>query len=323
MIVNRKNLNIQLYQLMLLIRRAEEAIINEYDKNDMKTPMHMSMGSEAIAVGVVSALKEVGEFYGTYRSHALYLALSAETDKFLGEMYGKESGVLKGKGGSMHLISPDNNLLGVSAIVGSTIPLAVGTAYANVYKNKSKIAVVFFGDGAIDEGVFWESLNTACLMKLPVIFVCEDNGYAVHTAAGKRHGYKSITEIVSQFNCSTLSVDSTDPEVIFNIAKKAQEIIKNNRTPVFLHLTYYRYLEHVGILDDFNAGYRSKEEFDIWYKKDPILLQRKKLIDLQVTEGEIKKIEDSIDLQIIKSLEKTKNAQFPQKEELYKFIFSN
>jgi len=188
----RKKLLLILYKKAYLIRAAEELITKHYDTNHMKTPMHMSMGEEGIMAGVCSALPRNSKTFGTYRSHGLYLAVAEETDKFFAEMYGKTTGVLKGKGGSMHLLSPSDGLFGISAVVGSTIPVAVGTAYANVYNKNKHITAVFFGDGAVDEGVFWESLNIACLKKLPVLFVCEDNGYAVHTPPVERRGYKSL-----------------------------------------------------------------------------------------------------------------------------------
>src|SRR3989344_4925634 len=153
----RKKLNIELYKKLSRIRRAEEAISAHYMEDEMKTPMHMSMGGEAISVGVCSAIGDRGAVYCTYRSHAVYLAMTDETDAFFGELYGRVTGVAKGKSGSMHLSAPESGFLGASAIVGSTIPLAVGSAFASHMLGTKKIAAVFFGDGAIDEGVFWES----------------------------------------------------------------------------------------------------------------------------------------------------------------------
>lgn len=311
----------QLYKKAFLIRSAEDIIVDNYASDEMKTPMHMSMGAEAIAAGVCQALGKENQAYGTYRSHGLYLAKTEETDQFFAEMYGKETGVVKGKGGSMHLLSLENNLLGVSAIVGSTIPLAVGSAFANVYRNQKKVVAVFFGDGAIDEGVFWESLNIASLFKLPVLFVCEDNDLAVHTSGHLRHGYKSIDDIVSKFNCQVFKSDSTDAEVVYDLTQKAMTAIYKNKQPAFLHLKYYRYLEHVGVFEDFNAGYRERSVFETWLKKDPVKVLRKKLIKNGATEKEVKKIEQSIKIQVKNSLIKARQDKFPSKKELMKNIF--
>lgn len=319
--MNRKKLILTLYKKAYLIRATEELIIKHYDNNEMKTPMHMSMGEEAICAGVCTALSKNSKTFGTYRSHGLYLALTEETDKFFAEMYGKVTGVLKGKGGSMHLLSPNDSLLGISAVVGSTIPLAVGSAFANVYLGKKEISTVFFGDGAVDEGVFWESLNIACLKKLPVLFVCEDNGLAVHTPHTLRRGYKNLVNVVKQYSCSVFQTDTTDAEKIYKVSQKAINSIHKKHQPAFLQLKYYRYLEHVGVHEDFNASYRSKKEFMNWQKKDPVKLLRNKLKEIRVSDAEIIKLEKNISKQVKESFQKAKVAPFPKSLELLKNTF--
>jgi pyruvate dehydrogenase E1 component alpha subunit len=237
-------------------------------------------------------------------------------------MYGKNTGLAKGKAGSMHLSHPELGLMGASAIVGSIIPVAVGAAFANKRKNNGKMVAVFFGDGAIDEGNFWEGLNVACLMKLPILFVCEDNSYAVHTHRRDRHGYKSISEIVSKFNCNVLEEDTTDVEVIYNLTLKAINLIKTTNMPCFLHLRYYRYLEHVGIYEDFDAGYRKKKEFQEWYKKDPVNFQRKKLLKSGIKKEKIIELEKKIDKQIRNSIDLAKKAPFAECDELLEGVYN-
>ena len=305
-----KQLNINLYKTMYLIRRAEEVIQAHYLEDEMKTPMHMSMGAEAIAAGVCHALKPEDQVLGTYRSHGIYLAKTQETDNFFAEMYGKVTGTSKGKGGSMHLIAPEEGLICTSAIVGSVIPIALGAAFANKQCKNGKTVAVFFGDGAIDEGVFWESLNFACLQRLPVLLVCEDNGFAVHNPSHGRHGYYSIANIVRTFDCNVFESDSTDVEVIYNLAKDAIRVMLDNGRPSFLYLKYYRYLEHVGVFEDFEAGYRSREEFEKWLKVDPIRLQREKLLGL-THEDEVVSLEEKIDEQIETSRLRAQQSPFP------------
>lgn len=314
-------LNLDLYKKLYLIRRAEKAICEHYPEDEMKTPMHMSMGEEAIVVGVCQALKAEDQVFGTYRSHALYLAKAGETDKFFAEMYGKVTGGAKGKAGSMHLSFLAAGFMGASAIVAGNIPVAVGAAFANKFKKNNKIVAVFFGDGAIDEGNFWESLNVACLMKLPILFICEDNGFAVYTPIHKRHGYKSITEIVSKYNCNVFREETTDAEVIYELSRKAINLAESTQTPSFLHLKYYRYLDHIGVNEDFDAGYRSKKEFEKWYKKDPIDLQRKKLLKIGIKEEELKKLEKEIDNQLENSIALAKKAPLADVVEIYKNVF--
>lgn len=316
------SLELELYKKLYLIRRAEEKICEHYAADEMKTPMHMSMGEEAITVGICHALKEEDQVFGTYRSHAIYLAKTGDTDDFFAEMYGKDTSLLKGKGGSMHLCAPEYGFMGTSAIVASIIPVAVGAAFANKRQGNGKLAAVFFGDGAVDEGNFWESLNVACLMKLPVLFVCEDNGFAVHTPTSKRQGYKSITDIVSRFNCNVLQEKTTDVATIYKLTHEAIKLIKTTQMPCFMHLRYYRYLEHVGVNEDFDAGYRSREEFEEWYKKDPIKLQREKILSHSIGEAEVLRVEKEIDSKVENSLKLAKEAPFAEDNELYRGVFA-
>ncbi|HVZ11455.1 MAG TPA: thiamine pyrophosphate-dependent dehydrogenase E1 component subunit alpha [Patescibacteria group bacterium] len=311
---------LELYKTLYLVRKSEELIIERYGEDEMKTPMHMSMGEEAIVGGVVAALSTRDQVFGTYRSHALYLSKTGDTDGFFAELYGKATGSARGKAGSMHISLPEKNMMLSSAVVGTTIPVAVGAALANRNLKNGKIVAVFFGDGALDEGVFWESLNFACLKKLPILFICEDNTLAIHSHTRERQGYKSIDRIIAQFNCVTENSNSTD---VFEIEKKTSGLLKKMKRmgmPGFFHAKYYRYLEHVGITEDFNFGYRSKKEFLKWKKVDPILIARRKIQKL-VKENEILVAENSIDRKLLSSINKAKSAEYPQDAELVTDIY--
>ena len=190
------------------------------------------------------------------------------------------------------MCAPESAFMGTSAVVASIVPVAVGAAFANKQQGNGKLVTTFFGDGAVDEGAFWESFNIACLMKLPVLFVCEDNRFAVHTPVSLRQGFTSITDIVSRFNCHVLKEETTDVELLYELTLKAVDLIKTTQMPCFMHLRYYRYLEHVGVNEDFDAGYRSREEFEEWYRKDPVNLQRNRLLHQGIKEEEIVKIEE-------------------------------
>lgn len=313
--------SLDLYKRMYLIRRAEELIIKHYPEDEMKTPMHMSMGQEAIAAAVCHALGPEGQIFASYRSHAAFLAKTGDTDRFFAELYGKESGTASGRAGSMHLAAPDQGHMCSSAIVASCIPVAVGAAFANKRKQNGNISCVFFGDGALDEGGFWESLNVACAMRLPVLMVCEDNMLAVHTPTHARQGYKAITNTVSDFDCAIYAQDTTDVEIIYGLAEKAIDSIKQAGRPAFLYLKCYRYLEHVGIHEDFDAGYRSKSEFEEWLKRDSLALQRKRLEEIGYSAAAVVEHERSIDDQIQRSVRLAKGAPFPKAAELYKGVF--
>lgn len=313
--------NLDMYKRMYLIRKSEETIQKYYAEDQMKTPMHMSMGEEAIVCGVVGALNSDDQVLGTYRSHALYLAKTGETDQFFAEMYGKATGMAQGKSGSMHLSAPEKGLLCCSAIVASSIPIAMGAAYANKYQKNGKRVAVFFGDGATDAGVFWETINFACLKKLPILFVCEDNGFAVHTPREHRHGFSSLHNVVSSFDCNVFEEKSTDPEIIYETTQKALAKMEQNGRPCFLRLHYYRYLEHVGINEDFDAGYRPKGDYLEWLKLDPIRLQRVKLGTLGFSEQQILELERSVDEQIAISTDFAAGSSFADACELHTGVF--
>jgi len=313
-------LNLELYKKIFLIRRVEEYIQREYPNDEMKTPMHMSMGEEAIVVGITYALRDQGLFFGTYRSHALYLATSGEISKFFAELYGKASGVSAGRAGSMHLACPEKGLILTSAVVGTTIPVAVGSALASKLRKGDKISVSFFGDGAVDEGVFWESLNAACLWKLPIIFVCEDNKLAIEIPTSRRRGYRSLSEIISRYNCLVLENDTTDVKDIYQVAQKAAAHIDNNGGPVFINMRYCRYLEHVGIGTVSKEDHGSKKEYNSWLARDPLAVQKEFIIKKFKSEDKVTKLEKDTNFQIAKSIRKAKLALLPNKENLSKKV---
>ncbi len=315
------NLSLDLYKKMYLIRKAEKLIIEHYPEDEMKTPMHMSMGQETVAAAVCHALGKEGQIFGFYRSHAVFLAKTEDPERFFGELYGKVTGPVHGKGGSMHLADPKAGLMCTSAVVASTIPLAAGAAFANKRKGNGLISCAYFGDGAIEEGVFWESLNVSCVMRLPVLFVCEDNGLAVHSKPEVRRGFKRIAEIVRHFECGVFQENSTDIEVLYRLTQEAIQSIKLNGRPSFLHLQCYRYLGHIGIAEDFDVGYRSKAEYEEWFKRDPLALQRKKLLSNGWTEAGLSGEERRIDAQLQISVRKAQAASFPSPEELYTGVF--
>ena len=315
-----KDRNTELYQTMYLIRMSEEKIRTHYPSDKLKTPVHLCIGQEAIVTGVIHELKPEDQVFGTYRNHGIYLAKSGNTDRFFGEMFGKKTGEFRGKAGSMHLCSPRSGFMGSSAIVGTTIPLALGCAFVNKQKKNGRLTAVFFGDGAIDEGVFWESLNFACLKKIPLLFVCEDNNLAIHSKSSERQGYRSITDIIDQFDCRVIQSKSTDPEVIADLTAQGVTHSLEKGGPVFFHFKYYRYLEHVGVNEDFQFGYRSRDEFKRWQAIDPILLQRKKLLANGHHENSIRKVEAEIIEQIEKSILQASQAPFPPDTDLYQNV---
>lgn len=256
-----------LYLEMCKIRHAENIIRREYGKDQIRTPVHLCLGAEAIAVGVLSEISQP-RIYGTYRNHHWYLGATQDYAGFWAELYAKEGAPGGGRAGSMHLAHPERGYILSSAVVASTIPLAVGDAWAT---KDSAQTLCFFGDGATEEGVFWESLNMAALKKTPLLFVCEDNGYSIHTPRHKRQSY-DLAAVVKACGIPYFSGSGADVLQVKERAREAKAALRSG--PAFLHFKYERLLEHVGISSDYEDGYRSAPRDKEW---DPLVFSQNRL----------------------------------------------
>jgi len=310
------------YRKLVLARRAEETIREEYFKDEMKTPVHLGIGAEAISVGVCHGLPGATKVFGTYRNHALYLALTGDTDGFFAELYGKITGAGKGKAGSMHLSAPERGLVATSAVVGTTIPVGVGAALAHAYQRSDELVAVFFGDGAVEEGVFWESLNFASLRRLRDLLVCEDNGLAIHAPAAERQGFRSIVDTVRPFQCHVVSGDGSDVEDVIATTRRVLALMAEDPRPGFLHFGYFRFLEHVGPREDFDAGYRRRPTPDEARRLDPVVRFEERLRQRGIAEAALAAVGAGVDEQISRSVRAAREAQFPSAAELYRDVFA-
>lgn len=317
--VSRKTA-LQLYRRVYLIRKCEERIREEYPGDEMKTPVHLHIGAEGIAAGILEAIPPDTFLLGTYRSHGIYLGRTGDTARFFAELYGKATGCAGGKAGSMHLSSPGNGVLLTSAVVATTIPVAVGTAFSEAYQGRRRLTAVFFGDGAMEEGGFWESLNFACLKKLNILFVCEDNDLAIHTPGSDRRGFRSAVQSAGAFHCHTGSVDGYCP---FHVREQTYALLKKMKedsVPGFLHARYFRFLSHVGIEEDFHAGYRQRPSADQMNAWDPLKRGREGAVRMGCSLQEIEHIEEQINREIENSIQKAREAPFPAPHELFKDV---
>jgi acetoin:2,6-dichlorophenolindophenol oxidoreductase subunit alpha len=313
--------SLELYKVLFFARRCEEYIIKHYSEDLMRTPMHMSFGQEFIPVGVCRALEGSGDVFSSYRSHAAFLAQTLDSDLFFGELYGRITGTADGKGGSMHLSATGKGHLLASGIVASTIPVAVGTAFANKRLKTGRTAVVFFGDGAVDEGGFWESVNAASVFHLPVFFVCEDNGWAVHTPPSAHQGYSSLADIGKLFDCYFFADDSNDVERVYAITREAVAKVAEEPRPVLMHIKCCRYLEHVGIFEDWNLGYRGEAERRTWQDRDSLRMQRARLMQQGHSDVAIDEIEREIDERVRRSVESAAQSPVPSPDRLHHGVF--
>jgi TPP-dependent pyruvate/acetoin dehydrogenase alpha subunit len=305
------------YRSLYRIRRVEEEIAAVYPTDKIKSPVHLSIGQEAVSVGVCEALGPNDVVAGTYRSHALYLAKGGDLKKMIAELYGKATGCAKGKGGSMHLIDMAAGVLGTSAVVGTTIPNAVGYAYAMKHRRKPTLVASFFGDGAVDEGVFHESMNFAALKKLPILFICENNRYAIHTHQSQRQSVANICDKARSYGIPAEQISDND---VFSIHERTKAVIEKLRAgeagPFFFECFTYRLKEHVGPNEDYNLGYRARAEAEPWIKNDPIEFLAKEIAASQRT-----KIEAEVAAEIQEAFEFAEASPFPPAPELFTDVY--
>jgi len=319
--IPRKKL-IEMYELMLKIRLVEEKLIELHPEQLMKSPHHYYIGQEAVAVGVCVALEKEDHVFSSHRSHGHYLAKGGDLDKFMAEMYCKIDGCSKGKGGSMHLIDTKIGHMGSSGIVSGSIPIAVGSALAFKMQNKRNVAVAFFGDGAADEGVLYESINFAALKKIPVIFVCENNFFASFSKVSVRWALDNLPGRAEAFGVPAKRIDGMNVVEVYTVVQEAVKRARNGQGPSFIEAVTYRFKGHCGVGDDIDPQLRTKEELEQWKKKCPIKKIEKYLIDKQIlTAQDINQIKQKLQKQIERAVEFGRNSPLPDRDELLKDVF--
>jgi pyruvate dehydrogenase E1 component alpha subunit len=291
---------------MLLIRKTEERIKGQYHLREMRSPPHLCMGHEAIAVGVCANLRRDDLVYPYYRSHGWYLAKGGDLDAMMAELFGRETGCSRGWGGSMHLIDLAAGVQGTSAIVGGTISHAAGAALTFKMQGRDRVAVAVFGDGAVEEGVFHETMNFASLRKLPLIFVCENNLYATNTHIAYRQPLPEIYRHAERFGMPGRRADGNDVRIIYHEAREAVARARRGDGPTLLEFETYRILEHCGINEDHDLGYRTAEEVRAWQARGP--LERAKNL---VTEEETRRMVAEIEARIDRAFEYARSSPWP------------
>ncbi len=314
-----------LYRMMLRIRICEESLVDPILKREIHCPVHLYSGQEAVATGVGAALEQKDYIFGNHRSHGHYLAKGGDMPAMIAEIYGKENGCSRGRGGSMHLISPENGVLGIVPIVSGTISLALGAALSIKIKKEDKVTVSFFGDGATGEGVLYESLNFAALKKLPIIFACENNLYSTHLPINEIRTNRTIFNIANPFEIETYRVDGNDVLKVYETAKKAVEHCRNGMGPVFIEFLTYRFRGHVGPDDNVQGSHtdiRPKDEIESWLKRDPLILFKSYLMENNIsTEDKLTLIEQSVETEVNAANDFARNSPKPLKEDLCEYVF--
>lgn len=308
---------LELYRRMQRIRRFEEAILGT------ELGGHLSIGQEAAIVGACIALRDDDYITGTHRSHGHPIGKGADLKPLMAELYGKATGICKGRGGSMHLADRRVGIIGESAIVGGGIPLATGAGLSIQVRGTDQVSLCFFGDGASNQGTFGESLNLAAIWKLPVIFFCENNGYAISTSVAKSHGQPDIAKRADGYGIPGVIVDGQVAEAVYEVTAKAVERARKGRGPTLIEAKTYRFDEHCRNLG-VPIPYRTDKEVESYKsERDPIVLYRAVLQGQGVAEEAIAAVEQEVAAEVAEAVEFGQKSPFPEFADVYENMFSN
>jgi TPP-dependent pyruvate/acetoin dehydrogenase alpha subunit len=317
--VNRTQARAQLeqfYYRCLLIRRVEEQLIELYPSDKIKSPVHLSIGQESVSVGVCEALAATDIVFGTYRCHALYLAKGGDLNRMMAELYGKVDGCGRGKAGSMHLVDLSVGMMSASAIVATTLPHAVGYALAQTMKRSNVVVAAFFGEGAMDEGVFHESINFAALKRLPVLFVCENNHYAIYSHIRDRMAGENPCERARAYGVPATRIDGGDILRLNEVARADLAAIRAGGGPRFIECETQRWRDHVGPDEDRTIGYRPDTVLDGWIADDQV----RRLAAL-LPDATRRAIEARVERELAAAVAFAERSPFPEDAELYAHVF--
>ena len=311
---------VHLLSEMIRIRRFEERCVELYSAAEIRGFVHLYIGEEAAAVGVMQALRPEDAVVATYRDHGHALARGISAASVMAEMFGRMEGCSRGRGGSMHLFDASHRFYGGNAIVGGGLPVAAGLALADRMQGRPQVTACFFGEGAVAEGEFHESLNLAALWQLPVLFCCENNLYAMGTALGRSEAQTDLALKAAAYEVPAWSVDAMDVVAVESAARRAAEEIRGGGGPVFLELRTYRFRAHSMYDPD---RYRSKDEIEAWRERDPIPSFTERLRDSgMLDDADLDGLERSAATEIDDAVERARGGTLEPVEELTRFVYS-
>jgi len=312
------------YRRMLRIRHFELEGTRLYKGGKISGAFHASIGQEAAIVGACMALRDDDMMTGTHRSHGHPIGKGAQLNRLMSELMGKQTGICKGRGGSMHLADRTVGIIGESAIVGGGIPLATGCGLSAKVRCTNQVALCFFGDGAVNQGTFHESLNMAALWKLPVIYLCENNGYAITTPVQASHGQPDIAKRAESYGMPGIRVDGQNAEAVFASTSEAVQRARAGEGPTLVEAKTYRFDEHqVGLVIP-GSPYRTEEEVSLNAKeRDPIVLFRGRLVEIGWSEEELSSIDDEVVQMVADAIQFADEGPTPSPETLYDYMFTD
>jgi acetoin:2,6-dichlorophenolindophenol oxidoreductase subunit alpha len=311
-----------MYRTMVRIRLAEERLATLVEAGEIKTPCHLCIGQEAIATGVCATLADGDYVWGGHRSHGHYLARGGDLTNLIAEILGKATGCSKGRGGSMHLFAEQVGILGTAPIVAATIPLAVGAGLASKMRKDSRVSVAFFGDGAMEEGHFHESMNLAAIYGLPVLFVCENNFYASHLALLERRRNDNLYQAAESHGMPSARLDGNDVMEVYASVRTAVDRARAGLGPSLLECRTYRWRGHVGASWDEDVGVKRRAELEDWLPADPIRRAAEALIALGTDSAFFRDAEIAALGEIEEAVRVARNAPEPSESELLHHVFA-
>ena len=303
------------YENMYRIRKFEEATLKAYSQQKVRGFCHVYIGQEAISAGIESALEEGDKIVTAYRQHGIALGRGMDSNSCMAELFGKGTGCVGGKGGSMHFFSKEHNYFGGNGIVGAQIPIGTGIAMAESYRGTNNLCVTMFGDGAARQGALYESFNMAMTWKIPVLYIVENNQYAMGTSVERTSNVTDLFKIGSAFEMPSEPVDGMDPEAVHLAIEKAAKHIRSGKGPYFLEIKTYRYRGH-SVSDP--AKYRTKDELNKYKALDPIEIIKDRILKGKIASAkEVEKIEDAINKEIEAAVKFAEESELPLASELY------
>jgi pyruvate dehydrogenase E1 component alpha subunit len=315
-----KNQLIEMYRQMVLIRKFEDRAGEMYKLGKIGGFLHLYIGQEAVAVGFISALRPDDYVIGAYREHGQALMRGTEPRQVMAELFGKRTGISKGKGGSMHMFDVEKHFMGGHGIVGGGMPLATGMGFAINYKGTDQIVLNFFGDGAVNEGAFHESLNMASLWSLPVLYVCENNLYGMGTSVARASAVEELFHRARCYDMEVESIDGMDLLAVREAADRSIRLVRRDKKPRFIEAVTYRYRGH-SIAD--TGTYRTKEEIAEWENRDPIKRIQRHLLDNEiVTQDQLDSIDHEIDAIVDDAVQFAEESPEPSQEELFEGVYA-
>jgi TPP-dependent pyruvate/acetoin dehydrogenase alpha subunit len=307
---------------MLRIRRVEEAIQRWYPDQQMRNPVHLCIGQEAPGVGVSTHLTIADQAMSGHRSHGHYLSKGGNLNRMIAELHGKATGCCRGRGGSQHLVDTSVGFKGAAPILASTLSIATGVAWSLARGQRGDVAVAYFGDAAVEEGVFHESLSFASLHRLPIIYVCENNLFSVHSPLEERQPPRPIADLALAHAMPGESIDGNDVRVVASAAGEAIARARAGQGPTLLECRTYRYVGHVGPGAEIDLGYRSQQDVDLWQARDPLMMEWERL-EIELSDWRVleREFENMIELQIQEAYEFAMSSPFPAPEEMLNDVY--